>query len=440
MTLDELRRRDTQNLWHPYTDIGPFEQAAFPIIERAEGIYLHDAEGNTLMDGIASWWCVNLGHSHPRLVEAVRDQAGRLQHSILGGMSHPPAIELAARLTRLVPVEAGHVFFAGDGASAVEVALKVALLYWVNTGREGRTKFVCLQDGYHGDTLGAMGVGYVETFHKNLKSVIPTAHRACSPHCAQCPMGKNPRSCDVECFESMRDLVERHHEETAAVILEPLCQGAAGVRIYPREYLRRTRRLCDEYGLLLIADEIAVGFGRTGAMFACERASIQPDLMCVGKGMTGGYLPMSATVVSDKVYNTFRSGDGEVRTLYHGHTFGGNPITSALAVAALDVYEQEDVVGRSQPRIQQLERGMKEIEALLSDSMALTVGLIGAVELTDADGGTERAGNVARAALEQGLFIRPLGASVYLWPPLVISDTELTRMLAVLKAAFQATA
>ena len=438
MTLDELRRRDTQHLWHPYTDIGPFEQSEFPVIERAEGIYLHDAEGRALMDGIASWWCVNLGHSHPRLVRALRDQAEQLQHCILGGMSHPPAIELAARLTRLVPMDASHVFFAGDGASAVEVALKIALLYWINTGHEGRTKFICLQDGYHGDTLGAMGVGYVEKFHRNLRGVIPVAYRSCSPHCARCPMGKEPQTCGVECFESMRELVEQHHEETAGVILEPLCQGAAGTRIYPEEYLRRARRLCDEYGLLLIADEIAVGFGRTGSMFACEQAGIQPDLMCVGKGMTGGYLPMSAAVVSDKVYDTFRGADGWNRTLYHGHTFGGNPITSALAIAAIDVYEQEEVVEKCQPRIRQLAQGMQEIEAMLSDSMALTVGLIGAVELSDADGGSERAGRIARAAFDRGLFIRPLGASVYLWPPLIISEAELGRMLAVLREAFLA--
>ena len=436
---DPMHQRDIDFLWHPYTEITAFEQSDFPIIERAEGVFLFPSEGPPLLDGIASWWCVNLGHSHPRLVQAIRDQARKLQHAILGGMSHPNAIALAERLAAITPGDLGHAFFAGDGASAIEAALKIALQYWVNIGERGRTQFICLADGYHGDTLGAIGVGYVEAFHKDFEEVIHPAHRADSPHCAQCPRGRRPDQCNIECFDSMAALIREHHAQTAAVIVEPLCQGAGGIRIYPDEYLRRLRALCDEYGLLLIADEIAVGFGRTGALFACERAGIVPDIMTIGKGMTGGYLPMSAALVRDRIYDSFRRDGDRIRTLYHGHTFCGNPITSAVALAALDVYEEERIVEACQPRIAEMAEGIQAAAASLSDSMALATGMIASIEFSPGDGGAARARAVTQYALDHGLFIRPLGPVIYLWPPLVVTREELAQMTAILRAAIEAT-
>ena len=264
----ELRQLDIEHLWHPYTDISSFEQSDFPIIERAQGPWLYDIDGRALLDGISSWWCVNLGHSHAKLVAAIQQQAADLQHTLLGGVSHPQAIKLAARLAEITPGGLDHAMFAADGSLAVEAALKIALQYWRNVGQPQRTGFLCLTDGYHGDTLGTIGVGYVATFHDNFASAIHKAPAACSPDCARCPCGLTPESCDVECFDSMRKLIAQHHERTAAVIVEPLCQAGGGMRIYPEEYLRRLRDECDKHGLLLIADEIAVGFGRTGAMFA----------------------------------------------------------------------------------------------------------------------------------------------------------------------------
>jgi adenosylmethionine-8-amino-7-oxononanoate aminotransferase len=437
--IQKLRQRDIKYLWHPYTQIASFEKMAFPVIERARGTYLYEVGGRPLLDGIASWWCVNLGHSHPKLIEAICEQAGLLQHSILGGMSHPKVIELAEQLAAITPGALNRSFFSGDGASSIEAALKIAVQYWANTGERNRTRFIALTDGYHGDTLGAVGVGYVDTFHRCFKNVVHQAFRAQSPHCAQCPYDKTPDICDIECFGSMEALIHHHHNETAAVVVEPLCQGAAGIRIYPEEYLRKLRNLCSQYGLLLIADEIAVGFGRTGYMFACERAGIIPDIMTLGKGLTGGTLPMSAVMVTESIYDSFRSEKDSDKTFYHGHTFCGNPITSAAATAALSAYKEENVLENSRPKIAQLKAGMEELGMMLNKSFTLTLGMIGVMEINDESGAAERAGRIARRAYELGLFIRPLGRSVYLWPPLTATEDELSRMLSILKTSIEQT-
>ncbi len=435
MNASELRQRDIRYLWHPYTEITAFEASQFPIVDRANRCSLFDIEGRELLDGISSWWCVNLGHSHPRLVRAIQEQAQHLQHTLLGGMSHPKAIALAERLARLAPGGLGHVLFASDGTSAIEAALKIALQYWVNLGESGRTSFIALEGGYHGDSLGAVGVGYVEAFHRPFAPVIRPAFRAPSPHCNQCPFGLKPERCSIECFEPMAKLIGDHHRECAAVIVEPLCQAAGGMRIYPEEYLRRLRAACSEHGLLLIADEIAVGLGRTGAVFACERAGIAPDLMTLGKGLTGGLLPMSATLATDAVYDAFRADGERTRTFFHGHTFCGNPITSALALAALEVYEEERVLEKLPPRARQLDGGMRRVAEALHGSPVRSLGMISAVELDEKAGGAARAKRIARRAVELGLFIRPLGDTIYLWPPLICSEDELGRMLELLERA-----
>lgn len=437
---DNLRELDIKYLFHPCTDINNLEQLPFPIIDTARGVYLYETGGRALLDGIASWWCVNLGHNHPKLVAAIQRQAGTLQHAILGGMSHPNAIKLAERLAQITPGDLTHSFFASDGASSVEAALKISVQFWANTGEKGRSNFVGLEEGYHGDTLGAMGVGYVEAFHRDYKDVVRPAYHATSPHCLQCPRGKEPETCDIECFDSMESILKTHHRDIAAVIVEPLCQAAAGIRIYPEEYLRRLRQLCDRYGLILIADEIAVGFGRTGVMFACERAGIVPDIMTVGKGITGGYMPLSAAVVNNKIYNSFRNkGDGKDRTFNHSHTFGGNPIITGLALAAIDVYQDERVLEKCQPRISQLERGIGELGMLLNGSKSRAMGMMGVVEINDISGGAGRAVRIVRKAYELGLFLRPRASAIYLWPPLVITEDELDRMLSILREAVKQT-
>ncbi len=439
MNYREWHTRDTACLWHPYTEISSFEESRFPIVERADGCRLYTTDGHALLDGISSWWCVNLGHSHPRLVQAIRDQAGRLQHTLLGGMSHPPAIELAERLVQLAPDGLGHVMFASDGSCAVEAALKIALQYWHNLGETRRTRFISLTDGYHGDTLGAIGVGYVEAFHHPFRNVVNPALFADSPDCHRCSRRGPAKTCDVECFSSMRALVEEHHAECAAVIVEPLCQAAAGIRIYPAGYLQRLRALCNEYGLLLIADEVAVGFGRTGSLFACQQAGIVPDILALGKGLTGGMLPMSATLVSDAIYDSFRADGERRRTFFHGHTFCGNPIASAAALAALALYEEE-MAGESFTQLMALlEQGMRQIAIRLGDFSPRTVGMIAAFEVAEEAGGAARAQRIAQHALTCGLYIRPLGSVIYLWPPLNTRSDDLLYMLAILDQAVTAT-
>jgi adenosylmethionine-8-amino-7-oxononanoate aminotransferase len=429
MNAAELRRRDVRHLWHPYTEITSFERSEFPVVDRAGGCSFRTVEGRELLDGISSWWCANLGHGHPRIVEAIREQAGKLQHALLGGMSHPAAIDLAERLSAIAPGGLSHAMFAADGSLAVEAALKIALQFRTNRGEAGRTGFISLEEGYHGDTLGAIGVGWVGTFHAPFAGAVRPAHRAPSPHCNRCPAGREPSSCSTECFEPMARLIAERGAECTAVVVEPLCQAAGGMRIYPEGYLRKLRAACDEAGLLMIADEIAVGFGRTGAMFACGRAGVVPDLLTIGKGLTGGTLPMSATLASDAVYDAFRAGaDGTPRTLFHGTTFCGNPITAAAALAALDVYRDERVVER-----------VPALSARLGDSPLRTLGMIAAVEIREAAGGAARARRVVARAYELGLFVRPLGETVYLWPPLTATPDELDAMTGILRRAAECT-
>jgi adenosylmethionine-8-amino-7-oxononanoate aminotransferase len=439
MNYDEMRRRDVEFLWHPYTEITSFEQSPFPIVESAEGCRLHEIDGRVLLDGISSWWCVNLGHSHPRLVQAIQAQAAKLQHTLLGGMSHPPAIRLAEQLARIAPAGLGHAMFASDGSCAVEAALKIALQYWTNQGESHRTRFVTLQDGYHGDTLGTIGVGYIDGFHRPFLPALRPGLTALSPYCNRCPMGLRPESCHAECFDSMETLLRRYHAECAAVIVEPLCQAAAGMRIYPALYLQRLRLLCTEYGIPLIIDEVAVGFGRTGAMFASQKAGIVPDIITLGKGLTGGLLPMSATLVSDAIYDTFRANGEQSRTFFHGHTFCGNPITSALALAALETYEEEKIVERLPEAMRILEDGMRRVSSVLGGSPLRTLGMIAAVEITEEAGGRVRARKIAGRAYELGLFIRPLNSTIYLWPPLNINGADLQSMLEIVERAARET-
>ena len=439
MIAGELRRRAVGAVWHPYTEITSFEASPFPVIDRAEGCSLFDVDGRELLDGISSWWCANLGHGHPRIVAAIREQAGRLQHVLLGGATHPRAIELGERLAAVAPGGVGHAMFAADGSVAVEAALKIALQYWVNRGEPGRTRFVALEGGYHGDTLGAIGAGYVEAFHAPFRDAVRPALRAPAPRCDRCRLGEHPATCDLACFAPMEALVGRHHRECAAVIVEPLCQAAAGMRVYPEAYLRRLRALCDRFGLLLVVDEIATGFGRTGAMFACERAGVAPDLLALGKGLTGGTLPMSATLVSDAVYDAFRAGGGRARTFFHGTTFCGNPITAAAALAALDVYREDRVLEGIPARAAILANGMARVARRLGALPPRAVGLVSAVEIPDEAGGAARARAVVARALALGLFLRPLGRVVYLWPPLNAPEPVLREMVGRLERAAEET-
>ena len=429
---EKYRKIDRHYLWHPYSSHSDISKNDFPVMVRGKGPYLFDCDGKRYFDAISSWWCCNLGHSHPRLVKAIKDQAGKLQHSILGNMSHPPAIELAGKLAGLFAGEKRRVFFASDGSSAVEAALKIAVQYWHNIGKSQRCRFVSLENAYHGDTLGSVSVGFLPQFHHQFKPLTFPVYRAPAPFCAKCSFKLLPATCHCECFQSMRALVERHHDKIAAVIVEPLCQCAAGMRIYDRKYLRKLSDLCSAKKILLIADEIAVGFGRTGKMFAFEHAGIDPDIVCLGKSLSGGCLPISATVIKESIFATFRDFTTD-NTFYHGHTFAGNPIACAVALEVLKIYEKENIIEGARRKGEMINRKLSELHRLKGVSNVRSLGMIAAFDL-------ETAGKVSaikKDLLAAGVLVRPLGNTIYLMPPLTTPDELLMETIRRLAKALK---
>jgi len=384
-------------------------------ISRGEGIYLFDDKGNRYIDAISSWWCNTLGHGHPRLVEAIRTQAGVLEHSILGNLSNPWASELAGKLCDRMPSADRHVMYASDGSCAVDAALKMAVQYHHNRGIEGKTRFLTLEEDYHGDTIGAISVGYVPEFHRPFEFLKKYSFTVELPDYIG-GEGAGPTS----------EVLSQHGHEIAAVIVEPLCQGAAGMRMYDARYLSDLSTLCREHDVLLIVDEIAMGFGRTGRYWAFEQAGIDPDIVCVGKGITGGYLPLSAAVCKDYIYDTFSDDGGEAHTFYHGHTFGGNPIAAACALAAMDVYDELDIAGRAETLGRFMAGELREIADTPGVKEVRSLGLIGVVELEPVPDTSARAAAIRESLRGEGVLLRPLGNVFYLMPPLIISEKELS--------------
>lgn len=436
---ERYAKRDRRVLWHPYTAYSAM-QRPFPVMARGRGVYLFDTAGRRYLDAISSWWACNLGHSHPRLLRAMRRQSSKLQHSILGNMSHPAAIELAEEIAGLFGGGSRRVFFAGDGASAVEAALKIAVQYWHNIGKPERHRFVSLENAYHGDTLGAVSVGCLDKFHRPFKPLLFPVYRAPAPFCAGCRYKLTPATCRLECLAAMESILDRQAAKIAAVIVEPLCQGAAGMRMYAPAYLARLAALCRQRRMLLIADEIAMGFGRTGKMFAFEHAGIQPDIVCLGKGLSGGYLPLSATVVKENIFRTFRDRPTD-HTFYHGHTFAGNPLAAALAREVLKIYRTEWIAERAEHLGAGLAQEMERFRALPGVRRVRCLGMIAAFDLVDGHGrpAPDRAAAVRRALLARGILIRPLGNVIYLMPPLIIDRDVLIKLAEdVYRAVLQA--
>lgn len=425
MDLNQYHDLDRQSLWHPYTRFSALEAAPLPVITRGEGVFLYDAEGRKYLDAISSWWACNLGHGHPRIVEAIVRQARELQHSILGNLSHPRAIELASMITGLFPDDR-RVMFASDGSCAVETALKIALQYWYNIGKPEKTKILSLDFAYHGDTLAAVSVGYLEHFHKAFRSALFPVLQAPSPCCGTCAFHEPGDRCVQECLDATRAILRQHAHELAAVIIEPMCQGSGGMRIHTPDYLSRLAALCRDAGVLLIADEIAVGMGRTGKMFACDHAGVQADIVCLGKGLSAGYLPISAAVARATLYETF-SDRPEDHTFYHGHTFAGNPVAAAAAVETLKVYEQEGIVAQAAAMGRILAEALQPLARLPGVRNVRWLGMIGVVELEDDKAGTgsRRAARVRDRLRENGILLRPLGPVLYVMPPLVIPELVL---------------
>jgi adenosylmethionine-8-amino-7-oxononanoate transaminase len=430
--MNNLQDKDRRFLWHPYTQMKDYADRELPIIERAEGLFLYDIHGRRYYDMISSWWCILHGHRHPTIVRAVREQLDRLEQVLLAGFSHPPAIELAERLVAITPSDLTKVFYSDNGSTACEIAVKMSLQYWRLTGHPERTRFAALERGYHGDTIGTMSLGGVPEFHQAFADLLFDSYRLPTPDCYRCPMGRKRDQCRLECLDPFEELLAKEGEHIAGFILEPLLQAAGGMNIYPVAYLQKAADLARAHGVHLILDEVATGFGRTGKMFALEYADIAPDFLCLSKGLTGGFLPLAATLTTDEVYGAFYADYTEGKTFFHGHTFTGNPLGAAAALGSLQVFAEEDVFSRLARTIPHLHQRMERFLDLPWVGDLRQLGMVAALELVknketkEGFSAEDRVGwPLHLKGLEEGILLRPLGNVIYLWLPLSATEADI---------------
>ena len=443
-TREELNQRDRTLVWHAFTQMAEYEPL---VIERAEGCTLIDIDGNRYLDGTSSLWCNIHGHRHPKLDEAVRRQLDRVAHVTNLGASNPTTIQLAKRLVDLAPPGLEHVFFSDDGATAVEVALKMAFQYWRQCANPQPEKnwYVAFDDAYHGDTLGSVSVGGVERFHAMFKPLLFKTLRVPAPNPYRVPPGVGRENARDYYLGELEEVLAADHPRIAAVVIEPLVQAAAGMIVHPPGFLRGVRDLTRRYGVLLVADEVAVGMGRTGRMFACEHEEVTPDLLCLAKGLTGGYLPLAATLATDAIWRAFLGTYAESRTFFHGHTYGGNPLGAAVALATLEVFDDEQTLAGLPPKIARLAGHLARIAELPQVGDVRQCGLIAGIELVR-DRATkepyawqERLGlRVCDRARREGVLLRPLGNVIVIMPPLAITLDELDRICLAVERGIRA--
>jgi adenosylmethionine-8-amino-7-oxononanoate aminotransferase len=440
-TRDELLAWDSRHYWHAFTQMAEYEPL---IIERAEGCRLIDVDGREYLDGASSMWCNVHGHHHPRIDAAIREQLDRVAHCTSLGMGCDTTVRLARRLAELAPGNLEHVFFSSDGSSAIEVALKAAFQYWrqCKSPRPGKTKYIALSEAYHGDTIGSASVGGIARFQGIFGPLLFDVIRGPLADPRRLPRQTSPAQAAAHFLNELERLLDMHYEEVAALIIEPLVQCAAGMVMHPPGFLRGVRELTRRFDVLLIADEIAVGFGRTGKMFACEQEDVVPDFLCLGKGLTAGYLPMAATITHEEVFGAFLGTWSEARTLYHGHSYGGNPLAAAAALASLAVFEEEQTLARLPAKADLLREQLGKLAQHPHVATTRQRGLIAALELTsDKAHGVpypveqRLAWRVCREALRRGVWLRPLADVLYVMPPLAISLEELDILMSTLAAA-----
>jgi adenosylmethionine-8-amino-7-oxononanoate aminotransferase len=427
---------DHLKIWHPFTQ-AHIDPGALQVV-RTQGTRLYTADGRSIIDAISSWW-VNLhGHCHPRIAQAVAAQAEKLDHVLLAGFSHPGVEQLTHKLQRQVPSALAHIFYSDDGSTAVEVALKLAVQYWQNLGRPEKREIVALEHAYHGDTVGAMSVSADSGFTSPFARMRFPVHRVHSAYCLRCPVGLKRATCDIDCVESLKNLLEQRGESIAAVIVEPLLQGAGGMIVHPVEFLQRVRALCSEHQVLLIADEVLTGFGRCGRMFACDLAGVVPDLMCLSKGITGGFLPLGATLCTGEIHREFT---GPGRSFFHGHSYTGNPLACAAAVASLEIFETEDVFGRIDAIAAQHSEQLARIAGHPQVEETRQIGTIAAIELKtegdDAGYFSSLKPRLYKFFLDRDVLLRPLGNVIYILPPYSMTREELGYVYEVIEEALE---
>lgn len=443
-----LEAWDDAHVWHPFTPHAVYRDEDPLLVAAGEGNYLIDVEGRRYLDGVSSIWCNTFGHRHPAIDAAIRAQLDQIAHATMLGNATVPAIVLARRLAQLAPEGLTRSFFSDNGSTATEIALKMAYQYWQQAdggARASRKRFLALSNAYNGDTLGAVSVGGVDLFHATFRGLLFDVLRAPSPYCYRCPLGEQPDSCQSACLDTLCNMIAAHAHELAAVILEPGMQGAGGMITYPPGFLARVREVTRQHDVFLILDEVAVGMGRSGRMFACEHEGVSPDFLCLAKMLTGGYLPLSVTMTTERVFAGFIAPPHEAKTFFHGHTFTGNPLAAAAALAVLDVFEQEKILDQLPDKIDHLTRQLARLSDHPHVGQLRQLGLAAGVELVqDRAAKTpfpseRRVGmKICRAARERGVFLRPLGDTLVLMPPLSITHDELTTLVDALLYGLEA--
>ena len=432
MNID-WQKEDLKYIWHPCSQMKDYEQLPPIVIEKGQGINLYDTDGKEYKDVVSSWWCNLLGHCNPIISKRLKEQADKLEHVIFANFSHKPVIELCMRLQKLLPKGLTKFNFADNGSSSIEMAMKLSFQYFQQTGFSEKKRFMALTDAYHGETIGALSIGACDLYSKIYKPILLDVIRIQAPDCYRCPFNKNRDNCQCECFCDCEKQFEKYGAQTAAILVEPLLQGSAGMKIYPALYLKKLREICDKYNVHLIADEIATGFYRTGKMFACNHANITPDIMCVSKGLTGGYMPMAIAITTDKIYNAFYDEYNTHKAFMHSHTYSGNPLGASCALGVLDILE----TGEIQKHLAEVTPYFNNLikEKFLNHKNigeVRSIGLINAIEIVKNKNTKEsfdsklRTGyQIYKKALKKGVLLRPLGDVIYFNPPLIIDKNDM---------------
>lgn len=438
ISKDDLIELDKRYIWHPFTQMKDYMDTEPLVIERGEGCYLVDVAGNRYIDGVSSLWVLVHGHGKKELIDAIERQSKILCHSTLLGLANVPSIILAKKLVEIVPKGLSRIFYSDNGSTSVEIALKMAYQYWQQKGEKKRKRFISFTNAYHGDTIGSVSVGGIDLFHQVYGPLLFKTYKAPSPYCYRCPLKRDRETCNLACVEAFEKVVKTHKDEVCAVIIEPLVQGAAGMIVQPPGWLKAVWRIAKDNNLLFITDEVATGFGRTGNMFACEEEKISPDFLCVAKGITGGYLPLAATLSTEEVFNGFIGKFDEFKTFFHGHTYTGNPLACAVAAENIDLFKKEKLIQKLQGKISVLHKGLERFKGLSHVGEVRQKGFMVGIELVKSrktkkpyPPGEKIGQKVIWEARKRGIIIRPLGDVIVLMPPLAIDTLTLEKLVDV---------
>ncbi|PID67428.1 MAG: adenosylmethionine--8-amino-7-oxononanoate transaminase [Fusobacteriales bacterium] len=437
--ITELQKKDLKYIFHPCAQMKDFEENPPLVIKKGKGIYLYDENNKKYMDCISSWWVNLFGHANDRINKIVTDQINTLEHIIFANFAHEPAIDLCEALTEVLPKNINKFLFADNGSSSIEMALKLSFQYHQQTGNPNKNKFISLENAYHGETIGALGVGDVDIFTKTYRPLIKEGRKVRVPYLDSTKTEEEFKKYEDECVKELEDLIEKNHNEIACMIVEPMVQGAAGMKIYSANYLRKVREITKKYNIHLIDDEIAMGFGRTGKMFACEHAGIEPDIMCLAKGLSTGYYPIALVCITTDIFNAFYADYKEGKSFLHSHTYSGNPLGCRIATEVLKIFKEENIMKLVEEKGKYLKNKIYEVFKDKSEYIKefRTIGMIGAIELKNIPS-QERVGKkIAAIALEKGVFVRPIGNTIYFMPPYIITYDEIDTMLNVCKESIE---